>query len=49
MTYMNTWEEFEQGAERLYLQDPLNVILLINKLSFCLIIYQINYVIYLFI
>lgn len=22
---MNSWEEFEEGAERLYLQDPLKV------------------------
>ncbi|XP_011302676.1 signal recognition particle 9 kDa protein isoform X1 [Fopius arisanus] len=22
MTYMSSWEEFEKGAERLYLQDP---------------------------
>jgi len=25
MTYLSSWEEFEKGAERLYLQDPLNV------------------------
>ncbi|KAH0949582.1 hypothetical protein HN011_003115 [Eciton burchellii] len=24
MTYLSSWEEFEKGAERLYLQDPLN-------------------------
>ncbi|XP_011500519.1 PREDICTED: signal recognition particle 9 kDa protein [Ceratosolen solmsi marchali] len=23
MTYLNTWEEFEKCAERLYLQDPM--------------------------
>jgi len=22
MTYLDSWEEFEQAAERLYLQDP---------------------------
>lgn len=22
MTYLNTWEEFEKAAERLYLQEP---------------------------
>lgn len=26
MTYLNSWEEFEKGAERLYLQDPLKVL-----------------------
>lgn len=25
MTYLSSWEEFERGAERLYLQDPMNV------------------------
>ncbi|EFN62444.1 hypothetical protein EAG_01635, partial [Camponotus floridanus] len=25
MTYLSSWEEFEKGAERLYLQDPINV------------------------
>ncbi|TGZ49490.1 Signal recognition particle 9 kDa protein [Temnothorax longispinosus] len=25
MTYLSSWEEFERGAERLYLQDPINV------------------------
>ncbi|GAB1864755.1 Signal recognition particle 9 kDa protein [Camponotus japonicus] len=24
MTYLSSWEEFEKGAERLYLQDPIN-------------------------
>ncbi|KAL2731663.1 signal recognition particle 9 kDa protein-like, partial [Vespula maculifrons] len=23
MTYLNSWEEFEKGAERLYLQNPM--------------------------
>ena len=23
MTYLESWEEFEQAAERLYLQDPM--------------------------
>lgn len=36
MTYANSWEEFEKGAERLYLQDPTKVILffLLSNLSF---------------
>ena len=25
MTYLNSWEEFEKCAERLYLQDPMKV------------------------
>lgn len=25
MTYLSSWEEFEKGAERLYLHDPINV------------------------
>ena len=25
MTYLESWEEFEKAAERLYLQDPLKV------------------------
>lgn len=25
MTYLNSWEEFEKGAERLYLQNPMKV------------------------
>jgi len=23
MTFLNTWEDFEKAAERLYLQDPM--------------------------
>jgi len=25
MTVLNTWEDFEKAAERLYLQDPFKV------------------------
>lgn len=25
MTYLDSWEEFEKCAERLYLQDPMKV------------------------
>ena len=25
MTFLNTWEDFEKAAERLYLQDPMKV------------------------
>ena len=25
MPYLDTWEEFEKAAERLYLQDPMKV------------------------
>lgn len=30
MTYLNSWEEFEKGAERLYLQDPMKVYFILN-------------------
>ena len=25
MTFLNSWEDFEMAAERLYLQDPMKV------------------------
>lgn len=25
MTFLNSWEDFEKAAERLYLQDPMKV------------------------
>lgn len=31
MTYLSSWEEFEKGAERLYLQDPINVCVFIQS------------------
>ena len=30
MTFLNTWEDFEKAAERLYLQDPMKVRILKN-------------------
>ena len=34
MTFLNTWEDFEKAAERLYLQDPMKVRIKKKNLNF---------------
>ena len=33
MTFLESWEEFEKAAERLYLQDPMKVLIFSNRIA----------------